>query len=253
MELTFGIVGLLFLFADVRTFSSTFQQTFFGAPTTQQAIMATAVFLTSFLALVVAWRLGPRRALGASGALFVAATFLCTTSRNNAIDLVLSVIALAGGFWWLAFFHTSRTPDGTSPLAKAFPLALAADLALRATFRTEAVVDLPWGVAVGIVLVGALVFTAAGLIVIGVPRQWMTPGPRGLVGLDKVVEDGLGPLRPVVCQEGAGLLDRGGLGGGCGSGGRGPGAGGGEGVGGLGVGRESRDGRGQQEQGEPAA
>jgi endonuclease/exonuclease/phosphatase family metal-dependent hydrolase len=197
VELTFGILGLLFLLADIRTFASTFQQTFFGAPTTQQAVMATAVFLTSFLGLVLAWRLGPRRALGASGALFVIATFLCTTSRNNAIDLVLSVIALAAGFWWLAFFHTSRTPDGSSPLAKAFPLALAADLALRATFRTEAVVDLPWGVAVGIVLVGALVFTAAGLIVIGVPRQWMTPGPRGLVGLLVV------PCLILVCETGA--------------------------------------------------
>jgi endonuclease/exonuclease/phosphatase family metal-dependent hydrolase len=183
VDLIFAVIGLLFLFADVRTFASTFQQTFFGAPTTQQAIMATAVFLTSFLGLAVAWRLGPRRALGASGAVFVLATFLCTTSRNNGIDLVLSVIALAGGFWWLAFIHASRTPDGSSPLARAFPLALGADLALRATFRTEAVVDLPWGLAVGIVLVGALVFTAAGLIVIGVPRQWMTPGPRGLVGL----------------------------------------------------------------------
>ena len=58
MELTFGIIGLLFLFADIRTFTSTFQQTFFGAPTTQLALMATAVFLTSFLGLFVAWRLG---------------------------------------------------------------------------------------------------------------------------------------------------------------------------------------------------
>jgi endonuclease/exonuclease/phosphatase family metal-dependent hydrolase len=183
VELIFGVIGILFLFADIRTFASTFQQTFFGAPTTQQAVMATAVFLTSFLGLVVAWRLGPRRALGASGAVFVTATFLCTTSRNNGIDLVLSVIALAGGFWWLAFVHCSRTPDGVSPLARAFPIALAADLALRATFRTEAVVDLSWGLAVGIVLVASLLFTASGLIVIGVPRQWMTPGPRGLLGL----------------------------------------------------------------------
>jgi len=82
-EVTFGVIGLLFLFADIRTFASTFQQTFFGAPTMTQAILATAVFATSFLGVLVAWRLGPRRALGVSGAVFALATFLCTASRNT--------------------------------------------------------------------------------------------------------------------------------------------------------------------------
>jgi endonuclease/exonuclease/phosphatase family metal-dependent hydrolase len=182
-EVTFGIVGLLFLFADIRTFASTFQLTFFGTSNTTLAVMAAAVFATSFLALVVAWRLGPRRALGVSGAAFAVATLLCTTSRNNLVDLALSVIALAAGFWWLAFLHSARTADAVSPLARAFPIALACDLALRSVFRTVPVVDLAWAVAVGIVLGGVLVFGATGLAGLAADRQWMRPGLRGVLGL----------------------------------------------------------------------
>lgn len=182
-EVTFGVIGLLFLFADIRTFASTFQQTFFGAPNTNLAIMAAAVFATSFLGALVAWRLGPRRALGVSGLVFAAATFLSAASRNNWTDLVLSVIALAGGFWWLAILHSSRTADGSSPLARALPVAFACDLALRATFRTVSVVDLAWPLAVGIVLVGVLIFIAAGLAALPAERQWMSPGLRGSIGL----------------------------------------------------------------------
>ena len=53
-EVTFGVIGLLFLFADLRTFSSTFQLTFFGAPNTNLGVAAAAVFATSFLAILVA-------------------------------------------------------------------------------------------------------------------------------------------------------------------------------------------------------
>jgi len=182
-EVTFGVIGLLFLFADIRTFASTFQQTFFGQPTTTQAIMATSVFLTSWLGLIVSWRFGPTRSLGISSLVFGVATFLCTTSRNNAIDLVLSVIALAAGFWWLAFLHSARTGETLSPLARALPIAFAADVALRAIFRTQAVVDLPWSVAVGIVLVATLVFAAAGLVTLAPPRQWTAPDLRGALAL----------------------------------------------------------------------
>jgi endonuclease/exonuclease/phosphatase family metal-dependent hydrolase len=183
-EVTFGVIGLLFLFADVRTFASTFQQTFFGNSTTQLAVMATAVFATSFLALLVAWRLGPARALGISSLAFVVATFLCTTSRNNSIDLVLSIIALAGGFWWLAFLHSARMEaQTTSPFVRALPVAFAIDLALRAVFRTQAVVDLSWSAAVGIVLVAALVFGASGLSTLAPKRQWTAPNARGALGL----------------------------------------------------------------------
>ena len=182
-ELTFGVIGLLFLLADIRTFSSTFQQTFFGTSNTMLAIMAVAVFATSFLALLVAWRLGPRRALGSSGAIFALATLLCTASRNNLTDLALSVIALAAGFWWLAFLHSARTADATSPLARALPVAFACDLALRAIFRTIAVPDLAWPAAIGIVFVGALIFVAAGLTAMPAERIWMRPEARGLLAL----------------------------------------------------------------------
>src|SRR5438105_10746440 len=182
-EVTFGVIGLLFLLADVRTFGSTFQQTFYGAPNANLAVMATAVFATSFLGLAVAWRLGPTRALGLSGAIFGAATFLATASRSNWADLVLTVVALAAGFWWLAFLHSARAGETPSPLPVALPLAFAADLALRAAFRTVAVPDLAGSVAVAIVLVATLVFGAAGLIALAPTRQWRRPDLRGLLGL----------------------------------------------------------------------
>ena len=72
-EVTFGVIGLLFLFADLRTFSSTFQLTFFGAPNTNLGVAAAAVFATSFLALLVGARLGPRRAVGLSAVFLVLA------------------------------------------------------------------------------------------------------------------------------------------------------------------------------------
>jgi endonuclease/exonuclease/phosphatase family metal-dependent hydrolase len=182
-EVIFGIIGLLFLFADIRTFASTFQLTFFGTSNTTLAVMAASVFATSFLALLVAWRLGPRRALGVSGGVFAAATFLCAASRNNLVDLALSVIALAAGFWWLAFLHSARTAEAVSPLARAFPIALACDLALRSIFRTVPVVDLSWTIAIAGVLAGALVFGATGLAGLAADRKWMRPDLRGIVGL----------------------------------------------------------------------
>ncbi len=182
-EVTFGVIGLLFLFADVRTFTSTFQQTFFGAPNTNLAIMATSVFAASFLALVVAWRMSPRRAVATSAVLLALGTFLATASRNNWVDLALTVVALAGGFWWLALFHSARPGDGASPLARALPIALVSDLALRAAFRTVAVPDLAWPVATGLVLVAVLVFGAAGLGSLGGERRWTGVGARGFVAL----------------------------------------------------------------------
>jgi len=185
-EIVFGIFGLLFLFADIRTFASTFQQTFFGAPNTNLAIMATLVFATSFLALIVAWRLGPTRALGASAAIFGVATFLATASRNNWTDLALVVIALAAGFWWLAFLHSARAGETPSPLPLALPIAFAADLALRAALRTVAAPDLPWPSALGLGAAGLLAFGFAGLVTLAPPRQWRTPGVRGALVLTAV-------------------------------------------------------------------
>lgn len=182
-EVTFGVIGLLFLFADIRTFASTFQLTLFGAPQTNLAVMAVAVFATSFLGLLLSWRLGRRRALGSSAALFALATFLCTASRSNWIDLALSVVALAAGFWWLAFLHSARPEGARSPLPTALPLAFAFDLALRALSRTEAIPDLPWATAVLAVGAAAALFVATGLLAMAPDRQWTTPDARGLVGL----------------------------------------------------------------------
>ncbi|HYK98203.1 MAG TPA: endonuclease/exonuclease/phosphatase family protein [Candidatus Acidoferrales bacterium] len=182
-EVIFGVIGLLFLFADVRTFSSTFQQTFFGAPNTNLAIMATAVFATSFLGLILAWRMGPTRALGISAAAFGLTTFLTTASRNNWTDLALVVIALAAGFWWLAFLHAGRTANAPSPLPIALPIAFASDLALRATLRTVAAPDVAWSEALLIGVVGLALFSVSGLVALAPQRQWNVPSARGTLPL----------------------------------------------------------------------
>jgi len=196
-EVTFGVIGLLFLFADLRTFSSTFQLTFFGASNTNLAVAAVAVFATSFLALLVAARLGPRRAVGLSGVIFGVATLLLTASRSNWLDLALSVIALAAGMWWLALFHSSRAGEAPPALARALPIAFVVDLALHAALRTQPVVDLAWPVAVGIVLVAVLVFGAAGLASLSAERQWTTPGVVGTLALIAV------PALALVAETGA--------------------------------------------------
>jgi endonuclease/exonuclease/phosphatase family metal-dependent hydrolase len=182
-EVTFGVIGLLFLFADLRTFSSTFQQTFFGAPNTNLAVAALAVFGTSFLALIVAGRLGPRRAVALSAVIFGIATLLLTASRSNWLDLALSVIALAAGMWWLALFHSSRVAEAPPALTRALPIAFVIDLSLRAALRTQPVVDLAWPVAVGIVLVAVLVFGAAGIASLSGERQWTAPNFVGTLAL----------------------------------------------------------------------
>jgi endonuclease/exonuclease/phosphatase family metal-dependent hydrolase len=196
-EVTFGVIGLLFLFADLRTFSSTFQQTFFGAPNSNLAAAAIAVFATSFLALIVAARLGPRRAVGLSAVIFGVATLALTASRSNSLDLALSVVALAGGLWWLGLFHSSRAGEMPPALARALPIAFVADLALRAGLRTLAVVDLAWPVAVGIVLVAVLVFGAAGLAALSAERQWTVPSLVGTLALIAV------PSLVLVAESGA--------------------------------------------------
>src|SRR5438105_2730341 len=166
-EVTFAVLGVLFLIYDVRTFASTFQQTFYGQANTTLALLAGGVFATSLLAPIVGWRLGPRRSVGLGAAMLGIATLLATLSRNNISDLVLTVVGLAGGFWWLALFHAARPADRPSPFPVAVPIAIVLDLALRAAFRTIPVVDQPLTVAAPLVLVAALVFLAAGLISIG--------------------------------------------------------------------------------------
>src|SRR6267142_2568344 len=139
-EVTFAVIGLLFLIADIRVFSSTFQLTFFGQSNTTLAIMATSVFATSFLA---------------------------------------PIVGIAGSMWWLGLLHASRPADRPSPLAVALPIAFAADLVLRAAFRTVPLVDLNLTLAAPLVLVAALVFLAAGVAAIGGVRTWTRPDARG--------------------------------------------------------------------------
>ena len=183
-EVTFAVIGLLFLIADIRTFSSTFQQTFFGQSNTTLAIIATAVFATSFLSPIVGWRLGPKRGVGLSAAMLGIATLIATVSRNNIADLALSIVGVAGGLWWLALLHASRPPDLPSPLAVALPIAFAADLVLRAAFRTVPLVDLNLALAAPLVLVAALVFLAAGVAAMGgAARTWTRPDARGALAL----------------------------------------------------------------------
>src|SRR5688500_6610593 len=105
-EVAFAVLGLLFLIADIRTFASTFQLTFFGQSNTQLALMAAAVFGTSFLAPLVGWRFGQRTSVGLGAAMLAIATLAATLSRNNWIDLAFTVVGIAGGMWWLALFHS---------------------------------------------------------------------------------------------------------------------------------------------------
>ena len=182
-EVTFAVLGLLFLIADVRTFSSTFQQTFFGQSNTTLAVMATAVFATSFLAPLVGWRLGPKRSVGMSAAMLGIATLVATVSRNNIADLALSIAGIAGGVWWLGLLHASRPADRPSPLPIALPIAFCADLVLRAGFRTVPLVDVNPALASPLILVAALVFLAAGVAAMSGGRTWTRPDARGTLGL----------------------------------------------------------------------
>src|SRR6059036_1698998 len=183
-EVTFAVIGLLFLFADIRTFSSTFQQTYFGQSNTTLAIMATAVFATSFLAPIVGWQLGPKRGVAFSAAMLGIATVIATVSPNNIADLALTIVGLAGGFWWLGLLHASRPADRPSPLAVALPIAFSADLVLRAAFRTVPVVDLSPALASPLVLVASLIFLAAGVATLGgAARTWTRPDARGALAL----------------------------------------------------------------------
>src|SRR5947207_1141775 len=120
-EVAFGVIGLLLLLADIRIFASTFQQTFYGTSSTQLAVMAGTVFATSFLAPLVGWRLGPRRSVALSAAILGIATLLATLSRSNVVDLALTIVGLAGGFWWLALL--------TLALAQPLPAGILAAVA----------------------------------------------------------------------------------------------------------------------------
>src|SRR5438270_873277 len=164
-EVTFAVIGLLFLIADVRTFSSVFQQTFFGQSNTTLAVMATAVFATSLLAPIVGWRLGPKGSVGMSAAMLGIATVVATVLRNNIADLALSVTAIAGGLWWLGLLHASRPADRPSPFAVSLALSRRYPRGVAAAIALAVGAALLWYVHAPVVsLVGGLVL-AAGLFI----------------------------------------------------------------------------------------
>src|SRR2546425_519620 len=182
-EVTFAVLGVLFLIADIRTFGSTFQLTFYGQPNSTLVIMATATFATAFLAPLLGWRLGPRRSVAVSGAILGLATLFATLSRSNVPDLALSIVGLAAGLWWLGLLHASRPADRQSPLPIAIPIAFAVDLALRAAFHSVPVVDVTPTVSAPLALVAALLFFASGVAALGAQRSWTRPGLRGAIAL----------------------------------------------------------------------
>jgi endonuclease/exonuclease/phosphatase family metal-dependent hydrolase len=110
-------------------------------------------------------------------------TVLATVSRNNLADLALTVVAIAGGTWWLALSHASRTPDRPSPFTAAIPIAFVADVALRAAFRTVPIVDMNLALAAPLLVVAGLVFVAAGVAALGGERTWTRPNATGALAL----------------------------------------------------------------------
>ena len=207
----FAVVGLLFLFAAIHTFTATLYQALFGElPNTTLGAIAFVAFAASYFAIVTARRFGPRRAVGGSGLVLAVATILSTLIRVEQVDLVLSAIAIVAGTHWVVLLHASRTSARGSPVAVGLPVALAADLALRSLFATIPVVDAPVVLAVPLVVVAALLFVASGIAALPSEVAWSSPGPRGALGLVAI-----GPLLLIAetgATNGAQIAASGGLG-----------------------------------------
>ncbi len=155
-----------------------------NAPNETVGAIALGVFATSLLAPVVGARLGPRRAIGLSATVLVGATLIASSWRWSWADIVLAAAAIAAGTWWLALVQSARLGSGSSPLVSGLPIALAADLALRALGRTVPVADLVVPVGPLLVLVGALLVLATGIAAYGgADLAWTSPGPRGSLAL----------------------------------------------------------------------
>ncbi len=183
-EVTFALLGMLFLLTGLRTFLASLYQLLFGhIPSNTIGAIAFAIFAAAALAPVLARVYGPRRAIGFTALALGLTSVLATVSRVAWLDLLFSGVAVVAGCWWLALLHASRPGGRPSPLPVAIPLALVTDFALRHAFRTIPVVDLPLGVAVPLVLAAALVFLAAGLATIAEERTWTGPGVAGALAL----------------------------------------------------------------------
>lgn len=179
----FASLGILFLLSVIRTFTSTLYMSLYGdVPNETVGAIALGVFAASILATPVGMRFGPRRSIGLSGALLVGAVTLASAWRWNWADIALGAAGVAAGTWWLALAGSARAGTGSSPLVAGLPIALAADLALRALGRTVPVVELGIPVAPLLAVVGALLFLAAG-IASDAEVEWTSPGPRGALAL----------------------------------------------------------------------
>ncbi|HEY4658408.1 MAG TPA: hypothetical protein VIH11_02755, partial [Gemmatimonadaceae bacterium] len=124
-QTTFAAIGLLFLFAAIRTFTSSLYMSLFGNVSNETVgAIALGVFALSGLAIVVAWRSGPRGGVAFSGTLLAGGTVLATAVRAGWADLALSAVALVGGTWWLALTHSSRSRLGSSAFVLGLPFAV---------------------------------------------------------------------------------------------------------------------------------
>lgn len=181
---TFAAIGVLFLLAAIRGFTSTLYMTLFGSVANETVgLIALGAFAASLLAGVVGWRSAPRRAIAFSGMLLVGAAIVATIVRWNWGDIVLWGVAVVAGTWWMTLTHAARAHGRASPFVLGLPVAVVADLALRAAFRTIPVSELQLPVAIAITALGALVFLAAGIAAFDGDMEWTSPGPRGAVAL----------------------------------------------------------------------
>ena len=211
-EVTFALLGALFLLTGLRTFLSSLYHLFFGnLPNNTIGAIAFAIFAAAALAPLLARMYGQRRAVGLTALALGLATAASALVRIAPVDLVLSGIAVVSGTWWLALLHASRPEGRPSPLPVAVPLALVTDFALRQAFRTIPVVDLPLSTSLPLVLAAVLVFVAAGLATISDARTWTSPGIRGALALTAlppllmVGETGLTNAAQVALAAGLGL------------------------------------------------
>jgi endonuclease/exonuclease/phosphatase family metal-dependent hydrolase len=212
-RVAFGTIGVLFLIAAIRMFTSRLYQSFFGAiPNETLGAIAIAVFAASILAIVPAWRSGPRAAATLSATVLAGGMLAATAWRWDMAEIVLSAVAVVGGTWWLALAQSSRDASGTSPVVHGLPLAVVIDLALRAAFHTQPVPDLGTPIAVALVLAACLAFLASAIAWSAVEREWTSPGPRGALALVAIpallLVSELGAADPEQAA-GAGGLDRG--------------------------------------------
>ncbi|MBM4435151.1 MAG: hypothetical protein FJ028_08640, partial [Chloroflexi bacterium] len=181
---TFAAIGVLFLLAAIRGFTSSLYMTLFSSVANETVgLIALGVFAASLLAGVVGWRSAPRRAIAFSGMLLVGAGIVATIVRWNWGDIVLWGVAVVAGTWWMTLTHAARARGRSSPFVLGLPAAVVTDLALRAAFRTIPVSELQLPVAIAITALGALVFLAAGIAAFDGDMEWTSPGPRGAVAL----------------------------------------------------------------------